>query len=162
MKRQGLIIFLLVLSCAVYGYEPIRHTFPSSIDTYEASNTIAHMKDGTVYTCSGNARFVSYDETIALKLQQNGVVVVSPAVDRLREIYIYHNNGTKSLNVYTSINGSDWALQTTDSSVPNIVKVIGLEGDYQVKIENPNKDDVYLREVIYWIEPCHCLRVVSE
>lgn len=161
MKRCLLIGCLLALSHVMFGYDLIQHVFPNHIATYEASYTIAHMTDGTVYTCTDKASFTSYNETIALKLQNNGVVVISPAISRLREIWIFHNNGTISLNVYTSVNGSDWTKQAVTPSY-QLVKVLGLEGDYQVKIENKTGSDVYLTEVKYYTEPCHCLRVVSE
>ena len=160
MKRCLLIGCLLALSHVMFGYDLIQHVFPNHIATYDGT-TVAHMTDGTVYTCTNKASFTSYYATIALELQNNGVVVISPAISRLREIWIYHDKGTISLNVYTSVNGSDW-IQQDITPISGTVKVLGLEGDYQVKIENKTGSYVYLREVKYYTEPCHCLRVVSE
>ena len=161
MKRWELIVGLLVLSCAVFGYDKTQHVFPTDIDSNEGS--LLYMSDGTTYNCSYKAGLAIYNEmTTLLKLQRNGIVIVSPAISSLREISIHHTGGNIPLNVYTSIDGSDWGTAESASTSAGLVRVLGLAGDYQVKIVNKSEGDVYIMQIDYWTEPCHCLRVVSE
>ncbi|MBO4250760.1 MAG: hypothetical protein J5884_05830 [Paludibacteraceae bacterium] len=162
MKRWKLIVGLLVLSCAVFGYDKTQHVFPTNIANYAASTV--YMTDGATYTCNSNASLAAQSDgdPFYLKLKKNGVVVLSPAIANLREISIHHTGGNISLNVYTSTDGSDWGTAESASTSAGLVRVLGLAGDYQVKIVNKSDGDVYIMQIDYWTEPCHCLRVVSE
>ena len=163
MKRLNLIVCLLALSHVMFGYDLIQHVFPNHIATYDGT-TVAHMTDGATYTCNSNASLAAqFDgDPLYLKLKKNGVVVLSPAIANLREISIHHTDGNISLNVYTSTDGSEWGTPKSVSTSYGRVQVLDLEGNCQVRIENKNNSDVYITEIDYWTEPCHCLRVVSE
>ena len=152
-------VALLALCYAVYGYDKTANLFPTDIASVGA--TVATMTDGTVYTCGSNASLSADLGPVYVKLQNNGSVQVSPAKTGLREVWVNHTSGNISLNIYTSTDGSSWHKEavTTQSGV---VKATGINGDYLVKIENKSGSTVYITEVDYYTESCHCLRVVSE
>lgn len=157
------------MSCLMmYGveFESTIHTFstPGLFSSFESSYTIAHLNDGTDYTCSG-ALFTD-NGGICLQISKNGEVVISPAFENLDHVQILHDSGTFDLEFYVSTDGTSWTpiedvggrLSTTPSTTSKTVE--GLSGNYYFKVVNTTKNAIAIRTMKYYTRPCRCLRVV--
>ena len=167
MKKLLVIACLTAFSLTMWGFENTTHDFETAYSEGQleiTNNIVGTMNDGTTYTCSTGARFNYYGDYLSIELPNNKEFVVSPSRERLREIYVYHFGGNIVLNIFISSDGSTWAPITgTDFGTKSgYVKAINLNGDYYVKVVNASGSTQYIRQIIYYTEPCHCLQVVSE
>ena len=175
MKRnfiQTIVICMILLSPAWCWAESITHNFKNDAGKsiiYSASNTVA-TTDLVTYTCSGtDTKFyldLTYGTTIAMCLPKStSKVVTSPAIERLTRIQLqyYPTALNTNLKIDVSTNGSTWTDKSDDADYTTSGVDLPLEqGDYYVRFRNTSASGVSILQVMYYIEPCHCLKVVSE
>lgn len=177
MKRTltyiSLLLFVGLWPSLTIRAELVTHDFHADYGTtviYSSGNKVA-TTDLITYTCSGtNAQFyldLTYGTTIALNLPSStSKAVTDPAITRLNRIQLQHypdNAKCENLKIDVSTDGSTWVDKSGDATYSKGGVDLPLAtGDYYVRFRNTTSSGVSILRIMYYIGPCHCLRVVSE
>lgn len=138
-------------------------TFPNRPSSYAVGETelVTYTGSGTssgTFDLDGSSKF-------QITLPNNGVMQTSPAVENLVKVQLLFTNTTPSSNVevWISTDNSSWTEITSSAAVTSsaIDVTMPTKGNYFLKFVNKGAA-VHFRTWIYYYEPCHCLRVVSE
>ena len=177
MKRIATILLIIcTLSSALCRAESsgITHNFNSLVSKgeltfpYRPSDSSVGVTDLVTYTGSGspNKGGFGYSSAYCIILPKDGVIQTSPAISGLKRVQLMHTLGKapEDVRIYISTDNSSWTEITSSAkfSSSDIDAPMPSRGDYYLKIVNENAATINFLSFQYTIEPCHCLRVVSE
>ena len=176
MKRIATILLIIcTLSSAFCRAESsgIVHDFNDLVSksqlTFPSGYTVG-VTDLVTYTGSSGGGF-GLDGTppyakYCIALPKDGIIQTSPAISGLKRVQLMHTLGKtpENVKIYISTDNSSWT-EITSSVVfrsTDIDALMPSRGDYYLKIVNESGAEIKFLSFQYVIEPCHCLRVVSE
>lgn len=147
----------------------ISHVFASGCN-FTNDNKTCTTSDGYTYSCGANATFGAISSTTYLKLYNaNDYVTLSPAIDNLVELQIYHNTisgGATSVRVYISDDGSTWGEPLPESRMTyrnSYVLVKIPKGRHFVKIlQTSGTPDVNISQITHTTTDCNCFEYIPE
>lgn len=172
MKRIATILLIIcTLSSAFCRAESsgIVHDFNDLVSksqlTFPSGYTVG-VTDLVTYTGSSGGGFGLYYSAFCITLPKNGVIQTSPALPDMKRVQLMHTLGKApgDVRIYISTDNSSWTEITSSAkfSSSDIDAPMPSRGDYYLKIVNENAATINFLSFQYTIEPCHCLRVVSE
>ena len=174
MKRYWLLAIMSAICLSAGADESVEHFFPSHggsrLIWIGSDYTVGYYGD-TLYTCTGDATFAYVAEAggICIQVPENGTVTVSPAMVRLREVYIKHYPNSVTMEVYKSSDNLTWTQITGEGNIDptsGTMRVLSLGGNtYYLKVVNKAKSNMYIKGFTYYTDPapdpssCNCFPV---
>lgn len=118
---------------------------------YQGANggTFAVVSSKTVFKLTGNG---STMETLSAVEDLTKIEIMFSSVDAYLEFYISSDDGAHWTQVTEGIK-----TVLTSKEVPMPAK-----GNYRIKIKRTTDSAINIQAVIYYTDPCNCLRVVTE
>ena len=119
------------------------------------------------YQGAGGGAFAVESSLYVFKLASKGSTLETlSAVEDLTRFEIMRNSTTDtSLKFYiSSDDGENWT-EVSEGIIPrgNSMEVpMPAKGNYRIKIERTSKAPINIQAVVYYTDPCNCLRVVNE
>ena len=158
-----ILICLFSLSPIISGAETrtIPHDFdamfnasPKKLEIESPFQIGTSTEDGIVYTCSGEAQFLTdytkTDNKIAIFLEKSGDKVETSLIQNLDSLRIvYSPYAKRAMTVSISTDGSEWhniATRQVSSSLTTVK--MPRAGDYYVRIAY-SSDKVYIKQIDY-------------
>ena len=174
--KHSVLACLLVICAAYCRAELTGHTH--DFNTMSAASTLLWTKspDYTygaasippvlAYQGANGGTFAVVSSETVFKLTGNGSTMETlSAVEDLTKIEILFSTVDASLEFYVSSDdGAHWTQVTegiktvvTSKEVPMPAK-----GNYRIKVKRTTATAINIKAVVYYTDPCNCLRVVTE
>lgn len=118
---------------------------------YQGANggTFAVVSSETVFKLTGNG---STMETLSAVEDLTKIEILFSTVDASLEFYISSDDGAHWTQVTEGITTISYSTE-----VPMPAK-----GNYRIKVKRTTSSAINIKAVIYYTDPCNCLRVVTE
>jgi hypothetical protein len=184
MKKQLAVVVLLALTSlaqaemtsfthdfhALYTASPKKLTVTNTNHTGTTSDTSHDL----VYSCSGTAVFAyedinpfGYQKLSVSMPSSTAVVATTSAIEGLKRVEIMRMpvGNTGNIQIQVSEYADFRTIITNDTTIyytSGVVEARFPKGTYYVRLVKTNNNNLFVTSIIYYQEPCHCLRVVSE
>lgn len=184
MKKQLAVVVLLALTSlaqaemtsfthdfhALYTASPKKLTITNTNHTGTTNSTTHDL----VYSCAGTAVFTY--ETVNPEGSQKmsismpsttAIASTTTAIENLKQVEIVRLpvGNTKNIQIQVSEYADFRTIITNDTTIyytSGVVEARFPKGTYYVRLVKTNNTNLFVTSIIYYQEPCHCLRVVSE
>ncbi len=119
------------------------------------------------YQGAGGGEFAYESSTYVFQLPSNGSTMETlSAVEDLTKIEILRNSTTDtSLEFYiSSDDGAHWTQVTEGITTISYSMEVPMpaKGNYRIKVKRTTATAINIKAVVYYTDPCNCLRVVTE
>ena len=175
--KHSVLACLLVICAAYCRAELTGHTH--DFDTMSAASTLLWTKspDYTygaasippvlAYQGAGGGKFAYESSTYVFQLPSNGSTMETlSAVEDLTKIEILcvTSNDTDLEFYISSDDGAHWTQVTEGIKTISYSTEVPMpaKGNYRIKVKRTTATAINIKAVVYYTDPCNCLRVVTE